>query len=70
MLERTELLEALDRRWESRTYHGMDYSRALERFTALWNESLRLRDERERSWREDLEADLSIARAVNGHPAS
>lgn len=70
MLERTERLQALDRRWERRAYREMDYSQALARFAALWDESLRLHGEPGRSWREDLEADLAIARAVNGLPPS
>lgn len=68
MLERTERLDALDRRWERRAYGELDFSRALARFAALWQEAVELRDDPRAGWREDLDADLAVARAVNGLP--
>lgn len=70
MLEPTERLESLDRRWERDAYGDLSFPRALARFAALWEEALLLRDDPGGDWRADLEADLAVARAVNGLPPS
>jgi len=72
MLIRTERFEELDRRWRRRRDEELDFHRALERFEALWREARLIHGsihrEPGRDWREDLEADLAVARAVNGLP--
>ncbi|MFQ5678770.1 MAG: hypothetical protein ACE5HP_04860 [Gemmatimonadota bacterium] len=70
MLERTERLEALERRWERRAYDDLTFPEALIRFGALWAEARALQKDRGGEWRSDLEPDLAIARAVNGLPPS
>ena len=68
MLERTEDLEDLGRRWERHVYGELSFHDALGRFAALWQQARVLHAEPGRDWRSDLEADLAIARAVNDHP--
>lgn len=68
MLERTERLEELDRRWERRAYGEASFQEALARYAALWQEALSLLEEPGADWRRDREPDLAIARAVNGLP--
>ncbi|HET7584463.1 MAG TPA: hypothetical protein VFK13_06115 [Gemmatimonadaceae bacterium] len=51
----------------------MSYAEALERFTALWTYARQINPTlgampSEADWRDDLRADLAIARAVNGLP--
>lgn len=68
MLERTAALDALDRRWERTAYHELSFSEALARFSALWQEAGILGNRPGEGWRDDLESDLAVARAVNGLP--
>lgn len=70
MIERTERLEALDRRWEQRAYADLSFHQALARYSALWREALSLLDDPIGDWKADLDADLAVARAVNGLPPS
>lgn len=46
----------------------MSYQQALELFGALWAEARALNPDIGRDWTSDLEADLAVARAVNGLP--
>ncbi|HEX9886710.1 MAG TPA: hypothetical protein VGA70_09490 [Longimicrobiales bacterium] len=46
----------------------LPHDRALEMFTALWCEARLLDPNFPGDWREDLEPDLAVARAVNGLP--
>lgn len=68
MIVRTAELDALERRWERDAFREMDFSTALARFAALWAEALTLGADPLADWRDDIEADLAVARAVNGLP--
>ena len=68
MLQSTDRLRDLERRWEAERYRDMDFREALALFAALWTEARTLRPDLGARWREDLEADLAVARAVNGLP--
>lgn len=61
-------LEALQRRYERESMHDLDYPAALRRFAALWAEALLLNPDIGADWRDDLESDLAVARALNGLP--
>jgi hypothetical protein len=68
MLRRPERLDQIDRRHEREVYHGLTFEEALERFAALWVHARRLRPDLGSDWRDDLDSDIAIARAVNGLP--
>lgn len=70
MLEATRSLQDLERRWEAERYGAMDFGDALAVFAALWAEARALRPDLGADWREDMEPDLAVARAVNGLPPS
>lgn len=70
MLEPTDELRALDRRWEEKRYRDMTFREALALYTALWAESRALCPDASRDWKADLEPDLAMARALNGLPPS
>lgn len=74
MLRRTKALDELDRRYAREAFRGMSYGEALERFAALWAYARKLDPEFPRgskpdAWREHLEADLTLARVLNGRAA-
>lgn len=48
---------------------GRTHLDALAVFEALWRQALLLNPDFPGDWREDLAADLQVARAVNGLPA-
>lgn len=68
MIRLTEELSELERRYAREIIGGLSYQEALARFTALWVEAHKLNPDFPGNWREDLDADLAVARAVNGLP--
>lgn len=68
MLRPSPKLEEIDRRHARERLARRSYSEALAVFAALWREASALDGEFPGPWREDLEADLAVARAVNGFP--
>ena len=68
MIERSGLLEDLERRYERETFAGMSYETALRRFAALWAEARALGFDGRDDWLSDLEPDLLIARTLNALP--
>lgn len=68
MLEATDELHELERRWEKQRYRDMNFADALALYASLWAEARALRDDLTVDWRLDVEADLAVARAVNGLP--
>jgi hypothetical protein len=46
----------------------MTHAEALAIFEALWDEAVALNPDFPGDWRDDIAADLSIARAINGLP--
>jgi hypothetical protein len=70
MIEPSQLLEELNRRYEREALEGMTYEVALQRFAALWAEAQALGFDGREDWLSDLEPDLAVARALNGLPPS
>lgn len=70
MIRNPERLAELDARHERETLRDLTYPQALARFAALWAHARLLNPTLGEDWREDLEADLAVARAVNGLPPS
>ncbi|MGH9337804.1 MAG: hypothetical protein ACRD21_28970 [Vicinamibacteria bacterium] len=68
MIRRTEELEAFERRYIREEISKLSYRAALALFEALWMEASALNPDFPGDWRSDIEADLAIARAVNGLP--
>lgn len=68
MIRRPKRLEELERRYQRDAFQDVTYEEALRIFTALWMEARELNPDFGLDWREDLEADLAVARAVNGLP--
>jgi hypothetical protein len=68
MIEPSAALADLEARYQREAFRGLTYELALARFAALWAEAVALGADFEAGWREDLEADLAIGRAVNGLP--
>lgn len=61
-------VEELQRRYEREWLRDLSYPEALRRFTALWAEALLLNPDIGADWRDDLESDLAVARALNELP--
>ena len=61
-------LVELEARYQREAFRGLSYEEALARFAALWAEACALNPELGADWREDLESDLAVARALNGLP--
>ncbi|MGD2153342.1 MAG: hypothetical protein PVG79_08730 [Gemmatimonadales bacterium] len=70
MIEPSQLLEKLNKRYEREALAGMTYDAALQRFAALWAEARSLGFDARDDWLADLEPDLAVARAINGLPPS
>lgn len=68
MLNPTRRLQELDDRYRREAFRDLTFDDALKIFTALWNEARRLNPEFGADWREDLQADLAVARVLNGLP--
>jgi hypothetical protein len=49
-------------------YAGMSYQEALARFEALWAYAREINPLMGADWREDIQADIAVARALNGLP--
>lgn len=61
-------LRELDERFQQERLGSLSFQDALTRFEALWREARLLNPEIGKDWREDIEPDLAVARAVNGLP--
>ncbi len=68
MLRSSKKLEDLDAHYQREAFRDLTFAEALRRFTALYVEARELNPDFGANWREDLEADLAVARAVNGLP--
>ncbi|MGH7543397.1 MAG: hypothetical protein ACREK7_05610 [Gemmatimonadota bacterium] len=68
MIRRPKQLNELEKRYQRDAFRDLTYEEALRLFTALWMEARELNPDLGSDWREDLEADLAVARAVNGLP--
>ncbi|MGH9222269.1 MAG: hypothetical protein ACRD2W_00345 [Acidimicrobiales bacterium] len=68
MIRSSKRLEELEERYQREAFRDLTFEEALRRFTALYLEARKLNPDFGADWREDLEADLAVARAVNGLP--
>ncbi|MFN2431720.1 MAG: hypothetical protein ABR599_02670 [Gemmatimonadota bacterium] len=68
MIRSSRRLEDLESRYEREAFARLTYEQALALYTALWAEARAVNPDLGADWREDLEADLAVARAVNGLP--
>ena len=68
MIRRPKRLEELEKRYQREAFRDLTFQEALRLFTALWMEAREVNPDLGSDWREDLEADLAVARAVNGLP--
>jgi len=69
MIRRTESLEILERCYARDVLAGRTFLEALAVFEALWHQARLLNPDFPGDWREDVAADLEVARALNGLPA-
>ncbi|MGH7572934.1 MAG: hypothetical protein ACREMK_13990 [Gemmatimonadota bacterium] len=68
MIRSSKRLEELEKPYQREAFRDLTFEEALRRFTALYLEARELNPDFGADWREDLEADLAVARAVNGLP--
>ena len=66
MIVSSKRLEEFEARYQREAFANLSYQEALARFAALWAEARLIRPDLGQEWREDLEADLAVARAING----
>ena len=71
MIRSSERLAEFEARYQREAFAASTYGDALARFAALWAEARVIRPDLGQDWTVDLDADLAVARAVNGlSPAS
>ncbi len=68
MLKPGDALRFLEEQDELATYGHLTYAQALERYERLWRHARSLRPDIGSDWQDDLQADLAVARAINGLP--
>jgi len=66
MLAPTPALIAFEQRFQREAFATLTFADALTWYAALWAHARTLDPDVGAQWREDLEPDLAIARAVNG----
>lgn len=70
MIRDPEKVADLERRFARERLARMSYADALAIFAALWQEASMLNPQFPGNWRDDLEADFAVGRAVNGLSAT
>ena len=71
MIRSSERLAEFEACYQREAFAASSYEDALARFAALWAEARLIRPDLGQDWIADLDADLAVARAVNGlSPAS
>lgn len=68
MQKDSQKVDALEIAHDRRTYGPMAYLEKLRRFEALWMHAVLLDPLFGRRWQEDIQADLILARVLNGLP--
>ena len=68
MIRDTQRLRDFEARYRREAFRNRTYAEALAIFEALWMEACQLNPDFGDDWREDLEADIALARALNGLP--
>ena len=66
MVRDTQRLRDFEACYRREAYRGLKYEDSLAIFEALWVEARAPNPEMGDDWREDLEADVALARALNG----
>ncbi len=69
MLKSSDRVLEMEDGWARALYATMDYPEALARFTALWDQAQLLNPGIGKSWEEDIKADITLARILNGLPS-
>lgn len=59
---------ALERRYLREVTGRMSHREALRVFAALWDQAIRMNPNFPGPWEDDIEADLELARVLNGLP--
>ena len=68
MIRNTQRLRDFEARYRREAFRNLTYVEALAIFEALWIEARQLNPDFGDDWREDLEADIALARTLNGLP--
>ncbi|MDE0422713.1 MAG: hypothetical protein OXK76_17745 [Gammaproteobacteria bacterium] len=68
MIRDTQRLRDFEARYRREAFRNLTYGEALAIFEALWVEARHLNPDFGDDWRDDLEADFAVARALNGLP--
>lgn len=68
MIRSTDRLRELDRRYASTVVAQRTYEEALAIFSGLWVHARRLNPTIADDWAHDIEADIELARVLNGLP--
>ena len=68
MIRNTQRLRDFETGYQREAFRNLTYQEALAIFEALWIEARQLNADFGDDWREDLEADFAVARALNGLP--
>ncbi len=66
MINASQRLREFERRYASTVVDARSYQEALGIFTALWQHASRLQPAFPGDWREDVQADIELARVLNG----
>ena len=69
MIKSPDKIRESEAAWNREIYSGMGYLEALARFEALWIQARLVNPESGHTWEEDIEADITLARVLNGLPA-
>ncbi len=70
MMKRSERGRELEERFDRRLSADLDYPSLLKRYGALWAEAVSINPHLGENWEEDIEADIRMARTLNGRPAN
>lgn len=68
MIRDSERLRELERRWASDVVDDRTFIEALDIYASLWRHALSLDPDPLADWRDDVKANLAVARGVNGLP--
>jgi hypothetical protein len=66
MIQNSEELQRFEREYVRRRYAHMTYAEALHIFAQLWQHAKLVNPDFTNNWYEDVEADLELARVLNG----
>ena len=61
---------AFEARYRREAYRDLGFHEALSVFEAMWIHARKLNPRLGEDWREDLQATIAVARALNGLPPS